>query len=73
MRAVRCKVHGLPETLIVGDIAFPVWGSGEVLVQMRVPQDKLLAMPEGMLYKVAVTARNALMRHTVSGKLAVLP
>ena len=40
---------------------------------MRVPQDKLLAMPEGMRYKVAVTARNALMRHTVSGKLAVLP
>ena len=73
MRAVRCKVHGMPESLVVLDIASPVWGSGEVRVQVRVPQDKLLAMPEGMLYKVAVTARNALMRHTVSGKLAVLP
>ena len=37
---------------------------------MRVPQDKLLAMPEGM---VAASALTALMLRKANGKLAILP
>ena len=73
MRAVGCKVHGMPESLVVADIASPVPGAGKVLVQMRVPQDKLLSRPERMPYEVAASALTALMQGKADGKLAILP
>ena len=73
MRAVGCKVHGLPETLVAADSAAPVPGAGEFLAQMLVPQDKLLAMPEGMSYAVAASAPTTLMQRKASAKLVILP
>ena len=35
MKAVLCKFHGLPESLVVEDIESPVPGDGEVLVHVR--------------------------------------
>lgn len=35
MKAVLCKIHGLPENLVVEDIESPLPGDGEVLVHVR--------------------------------------
>ena len=35
MKALLCKQHGLPDTLVVEEVADPVPGKGEVVVQMK--------------------------------------
>ena len=35
MKALLCKRHGLPDTLVVEEIADPVPGPGEVIVTMK--------------------------------------
>ena len=35
MRALLCKVHGLPETLVVEDLPTPVPGPSQVLIDVK--------------------------------------